>query len=1281
MNEKSPPGGTTDFLDRLQRLETELNRKEDEIRLLRQELREVESSVWASTNAAQEKPAEPTEPVAEVAQPRPPAKPAMPPPLPPDVAVLMGSEKPVPPPEEEEEAAREAEPLEEAAPALRIELPEEVLKEAALPRVDEPVAEPRAPEPAAEPVAKDSNLETRIGGVWFNRIGLVILIIGFALMARLIVPNLQPWMKLAAMYLASFALLGAGLFFDRRYPTFARPVTAGALALAFFASFAGHYIEATACLSLPLSLIFMFVSTLCVLLFAEKWDSEPTAGLAVFLGHVAAYVGGVEAGTVPLVAILILTATAAVLFVRHRWQPLSLFAVAAAFLSHALWYVRDHGAQGAAGWFWLNFAFLTSYYVCFQLADLLLRREARDPKSETRKVSPENGPGDEGPAAGMGGVGPVAMVLYSATAVWLFFDTGVYWSSVHLFLLPFAALQAGLTILYFLRRKPTYPLYAVAAVLFAALGLFAWLDGLTLTLTLAVEGLVVMVLARREGFRFLYPVSQLVLGAGFVHYWTWGAEAETSWPALLANLTAAVVFLLAAYLEERWPKTKQEESRTSAAFLVFPRNMAALHAIGGGVMAAHLIGVSLPAPTASLTFTLAILFLLVSALSLRARCWAWPIWILQLRLTAEAFLLSVESHPRLATPSVLADLWYVHQALALAVTAAGASAVLWGLARRHAYALVTGAGMLVLGFGFPVVALHTGQPGASTPAMLLAIPFLYGVLGAVGRREITDWRISGGWLAPAERAVASGLGTVRSTLACLGAILLSVGLWQVYPAGTALLYLSATSGVLLLATVLLDAPALAAGLMLHSVLMMLRMVWGAESQGAVFAADVEVNWAFLACILPALGLTGGAWLKRRASFVLAARTLLACFVFGGLGAKVVGLDVGRPLWLWLGSLVAAWVLLEALCRFLADPHRSWRDRFGLRYLQATSNHAGLFYALALAVLHLLVLQAYFGMGIQLCWALLASAVVLAAGALALRSPRLALANTLAVAAAFAVLLVEVGLERAVVEHPAFVVCLALLTLGQGLCAEIIVHALGVTSKSVSWRVSLTLLCVLYYVAGLALTLVSIDLRLAADTPYVMAAQSSLLLVLFLVGMGLRAPFLTWFTLAASGLVLLVSMGRITAGPEAYRVHLLPSSLATAVQLVLMERLLSRPFAAFLDRTEGRLVRACRIAVVVAVALLLVFACLFAAGVQGYLTTLGWSVAALILMTLGFMWKDRAYRYTALTLFLLSIGRVVLVDISGLGPGHKVAAFICLGACLLAVSFLYTRFKGRIQKWL
>jgi hypothetical protein len=93
-------------------------------------------------------------------------------------------------------------------------------------------------------------------------------------------------------------------------------------------------------------------------------------------------------------------------------------------------------------------------------------------------------------------------------------------------------------------------------------------------------------------------------------------------------------------------------------------------------------------------------------------------------------------------------------------------------------------------------------------------------------------------------------------------------------------------------------------------------------------------------------------------------------------------------------------------------------------------------------------------------------------------------------------------------------------------------------------------------------------------------------------------------------------------------------------------------------------------------LLVAFA--FARELHGWWTTFGWSITGLVLVVLGFAWKDRAYRRIGLAVLGLSLVRAV-VDISKLELAYRTVGFISLGACLLAVSYLYSRFRAEVKK--
>jgi hypothetical protein len=79
-------------------------------------------------------------------------------------------------------------------------------------------------------------------------------------------------------------------------------------------------------------------------------------------------------------------------------------------------------------------------------------------------------------------------------------------------------------------------------------------------------------------------------------------------------------------------------------------------------------------------------------------------------------------------------------------------------------------------------------------------------------------------------------------------------------------------------------------------------------------------------------------------------------------------------------------------------------------------------------------------------------------------------------------------------------------------------------------------------------------------------------------------------------------------------------------------------------------------------------------------TVGVTSTAVALLVLGIAFRSAIYRRFGLGVFLYALGRVYLIDLGKLETRYKIIAFIVLGAVLIAVSYLYTRFKEQLQKW-
>lgn len=70
----------------------------------------------------------------------------------------------------------------------------------------------------------------------------------------------------------------------------------------------------------------------------------------------------------------------------------------------------------------------------------------------------------------------------------------------------------------------------------------------------------------------------------------------------------------------------------------------------------------------------------------------------------------------------------------------------------------------------------------------------------------------------------------------------------------------------------------------------------------------------------------------------------------------------------------------------------------------------------------------------------------------------------------------------------------------------------------------------------------------------------------------------------------------------------------------------------------------------------------------------WGVYAFALMFLGLRNKSKHLRIIAITVFGITLFKLFIFDLAGLGEGGKIAAFISLGILLLIISFMYQRLK-------
>ncbi|HKV77537.1 MAG TPA: DUF2339 domain-containing protein [Candidatus Sulfotelmatobacter sp.] len=82
-----------------------------------------------------------------------------------------------------------------------------------------------------------------------------------------------------------------------------------------------------------------------------------------------------------------------------------------------------------------------------------------------------------------------------------------------------------------------------------------------------------------------------------------------------------------------------------------------------------------------------------------------------------------------------------------------------------------------------------------------------------------------------------------------------------------------------------------------------------------------------------------------------------------------------------------------------------------------------------------------------------------------------------------------------------------------------------------------------------------------------------------------------------------------------------------------------------------------------------------------MVTLSWGLEGLAVFVLALWVHERSFRLTGLGLLLLCVGKIVVDDVWRLHPRDRYLTFIVLGSALLFVSFLYTRNREAMRRYL
>jgi len=231
-----------------------------------------------------------------------------------------------------------------------------------------------------------SAIEESLGANWFAKLGVILVVIGVALLGMVVLKNLGPGGVAFIVFAVSAVLLCGGIFVEKqeRYQLLGRVAIGGGWGLLFFTAYGIHHIAAMRVLdSLVLDCILMLAVALGMAAHTLRYKSQFVTGLAFLLGYTTVALSFSEVRSLSaaragentaygLLAGAILAIGLVAIVLKMGWFELEVFGILSSYLNHLYWLYRLLGPNGAHGRefpeFHISLAMLFFYWLTFRIS-------------------------------------------------------------------------------------------------------------------------------------------------------------------------------------------------------------------------------------------------------------------------------------------------------------------------------------------------------------------------------------------------------------------------------------------------------------------------------------------------------------------------------------------------------------------------------------------------------------------------------------------------------------------------------------------------------------------------------------------------------------------------------------------------------------------------------------------------------------------------------------------------------------------------------------------------
>ena len=194
-----------------------------------------------------------------------------------------------------------------------------------------------------ETLAKEKNedqLELRIGQFWLAKVGIVVLIIGFAFLLTLPYENFPLGIPSFIGFLLAGSLALLSRYWKNNFPYICSYLTGGAFVLLYFATLRLHFFSLTSIFgNIFFEIILLLIISAITLAYSIKKRSVYFSALSLTFAFATAIVSDNSFFLFFVTAFL--SALVIYLKIKFQWQNLVIYGIVLAFFTHLLWFLNN----------------------------------------------------------------------------------------------------------------------------------------------------------------------------------------------------------------------------------------------------------------------------------------------------------------------------------------------------------------------------------------------------------------------------------------------------------------------------------------------------------------------------------------------------------------------------------------------------------------------------------------------------------------------------------------------------------------------------------------------------------------------------------------------------------------------------------------------------------------------------------------------------------------------------------------------------------------------------